>query len=261
MNKEFFTTLPIRILIVFILLMVLFALGSYASLNYEKIKYVDGSQTIISVTGEGEVVAVPNIGQFSFNVTFDAIEATIAQEESAIKMNQIIAYLKSEGIEEKDIKTTSYNLYPKYRWEERLCPMGSFCPPGEQVQDGFSVSQGVVVKVRDVNLAGKLLAGVGERGASDISSLSFTVDDPDMLEAEARNKAIEDAQKKATLLAKQLGVRIVRLTFYSEAESEFLPYQTMRMATDQLSNTKEVPELPVGEESFTVRVDLNYEVR
>ena len=75
---------------------------------------------------------------------------------------------------------------------------------------GYEVRQSTTVKVRDTAKAGDFLAGVGEKGANEVSSLNFTFDDPDQVQDEARNEAIADAKAKADVLAKQLGVRIVR---------------------------------------------------
>lgn len=247
------------------LLMVIIALGSYAKLNFEKIDYVNPMPASISVTGEGEVLAVPDIGRFSFSVTAETESAASAQEESGKKINEILAYLKEQGIAEKDFKTQDYNLYPRYRYEERVCDavnQFSYCPPGERVEDGFTVTQTVSVKVREIDKAGAIIAGVGERGATNISSLNFTIDDPDKLQADARAKAIEDAQAKAAILAQQLNVRIVRLVGYYEDSGNYQPYaydaKVMSVASEEGFSG---PNLPTGEESTKSRVTVTYEVK
>ena len=205
MNNLFSTT-PMRILGSLTVFMFLLALGSYSSLNFEKIQHLDDTPATISVTGEGEVFAVPDIGQFSFSVQAKADDAGEAQEQSGTAVNDIIAFLRESGVEEVDIKTTNYNLYPQYRWEEQLCLPGTFCGSGERVQDGFEVSQTVQVKVRNTDDASAVITGVGERGATNISGLDFVIDDTDALEAEARAAAIVDAKAKAAVLTKDLGV-------------------------------------------------------
>jgi len=171
--------------------------------------------------------------------------------------------LTGEGIEEKDIKTQNYNLYPKWRWEERVCPAGSYCP-GEQVQDGFEVSQTVTVKVRETSRSGEIISGVGERGATNISNLSFTVDDTDKLRGEAREMAITDAKEKADKLAEQLGVEIVRITGYYENGGGFYePYYEARAMN--LDAAEEAgfggAKMPVGEQETMVTVNVTYEVK
>lgn len=263
MTGGIFSTMQMRILSALVLLMVMIAAGSYASLNYAKINFLNPNPAMISVEGNGEIFAVPDIGQFSFSVMAEADDATTAQELSGTKINAILAYLKEQGIEDKDIKVQNYNLYPRWRYEERVCPANSYCPPGERVQDGFEVSQTISVKVRDTKAAPALISGVGERGATDISNLSFTIDDEESLKAEARAAAIKDAQEKAGLLAEQLGVRVVRLVSFNE-NGYYQPYaQTKIMAMDMAEEAVGFggAELPVGEESVTVQVNITYEVK
>lgn len=262
--NTFFDSMQMRILGALVLLMVMITLASYASLNFQKMRYVDPMPTTISVTGEGEMLAIPDIGRFSFSVSAEGDDAATAQTISGKKMNDALAFLREQGIEDKDIKVEYYNLYPKYHWEERVCAAGSYCPPGEQVQDGFEVSQQVAVKVRDTNKAPVVITGIGERGATNISGLEFTVDDTDALRAEARAKAIFDAQEKAKVLAKQLGVRLIRITaFYEGGDMPDMYYKTAPMAMDMASEEEHYQgaELPVGEESTKVNVNVTYEIR
>ena len=139
------------------LLMAIIAMASYATLNFYKVDFLNPTPATISVSGEGEVMAVPDVGQFSFAVKAEAEDAATAQEESGLKINEIISYLKEQGIEDKDIKTQNYNLYPTYRYEDKICPVGTYCPR-ERVEDGFEVSQTVQVKVRNTDDSGKIIA-------------------------------------------------------------------------------------------------------
>ncbi len=113
--------------------------------------------------------------------------------------------------------------------------------------------------MRDTEQAGTLISGVGERGATNISGLDFTIDDRESLEAEARAEAIAKAREQAETLAQDLGVRIVKLTgFYENAPSQnfnrgfFAAEESMDMA---------VPSIPMGEDMTTITVSVTYEVR
>ena len=260
--EDFFKTPGNRILGSLVLLTAIIAMGSYAALNFEMKKHADPMAMTISVSGEGEVMAVPDIGRFSFSVQAEGNTATAAQEESSTRINGILAYLSEQGVEEKDIKTENYNLYPRWSYEQRICPAGSYCPPGERVQDGFEVSQTVTVKVRNTDEAGVIISGVGELGATNISGLDFTVDDTTKLKEEARAQAIADAQAKANVLANQLGVRIVRMVSYYEEGGRDVYFESKVMAMEMASDDGGFggPELPVGEESTVARVNVTYEV-
>jgi len=262
MPNNFLSSTQNRILLSLVLLMTVIALGSYAALNLEKLDFINPMPATITVAGEGEVNAVPDIGEFSFSVNAEGADAATAQAESGTKINAILAYLKEKGIEEKDIKTQNYNLYPKWRYEERICLNNFYCPPGEQIQDGFQVSQTVTVKVRNLDTAGELIAGVGENGATDISNLNFTIDDVDALKKEARTAAITDAKEKAEALAEQLDVKIVRIIGFYENEGMYYPmYDSKVMSMGVAEEGFMAPSLPMGEETTKVVVNVTYEIR
>ena len=238
------------------------ALGSYALLNIQKSDFINPMPATISVSGSGEVLAVPDIGQFSFSVEAEGEDASAAQETSGVKINEIISYLRSAGVEEKDIKTQNYNLYPNWRYEDRVCPVGTFCQ-GERVQDGFSVSQSIMVKVRDTQKAGEVISGVGDLGATNISNLAFTTDDTEVIKAEARKLAIEDAKEKAAILAEDLGVELIQLSSYYEENNRYEPFYDTRMMSMEEGMGGEFggPELPMGENSTMVSVNVTYLVK
>ena len=244
--------------------MALIALGSYASLNFETIKHLDPMPATISVTGEGEVLAVPDIGQFTFSVRAEAPDAAAAQEQSGTAVNNIIAFLKESGVEEKDIKTLNYNLYPKYDWVEQICAPGTFCNRGEQVQTGFEVNQSVQVKIRNTDDASAILTGVGEREATNISGLDFVIDDTDALAVEARALAIADAKTKAEELAADLGVDLVKIAGYYEEDARYAPspFQNRAMSFEMDEDSAfGGAELPMGEDQTIARVTITYEIR
>ena len=189
-------------------------LGQIQSLRY--IGSGVAATDTISVSGEGEVFAIPDTATFSVTVEETAKQVTDAQAAAAKKSNDIVAYLKKQGIDDKDVQTADYSVNPQYDYSGTVCPQYGYCPPGKQVLTGYQVSQTLTVKVRDAKKAGDILSGVGSRGASNVSSLSFDVDDRKALEAEARGKAITDARTQAEALAKQLGVKIVRIVNFNE---------------------------------------------
>ena len=149
-SQSFLSKGYVQALLTLILLGVVVALGAYANLTFKQARGAYTGDTTISVSGSGEVLAKPDIGQFSFAVRAEGETATEAQEKSAEAINTILGYLEDAGVAEKDIKTQYYNLNPKYRYEERICAANTYCPPGEPIIDGYEVSQNVSVKVRDL---------------------------------------------------------------------------------------------------------------
>ena len=238
----------------------------------------------IDVSGEGEVFAVPDTAEFSFTVQETASDVATAQANATKKSNDIIDYLKQQGIADKDIQTTDYNVNPHYEYQNAVCPLqagasgGSsgggvaspnviigtpiYCPPGKQTITGYDVSQTVDVKVHDTSKAGTLLSGVGTRGVSTVSGLTFTVADEDALQAQARDKAIADAQAKAQALAKSLGVSLVGIVNYNEnTGGSPVPMFAKAPGGAALETAAPAPEIPTGQNKITSDVSITYEIR
>ncbi len=233
------------------------------SLNaFKEWHYPGPNYRTISITGEGEVFAVADIATFTYTVSADAASVTEAQNTVTNKMNAILDAVKGLGVEEKDITTSNYSVYPKYTYKPGVCS-SNYCPPGNQVPDGFTVSHDVTIKVRKVDDAGKVLAAVGEKGATNVSGISFTTDDPTALQGEARAKAIEDAKTKAKALADDLDIRLVRIVSYSDNSGNYpMPmYDKLQLTAGEASVRNVAPTLPVGQNKIISNVTVEYEIR
>lgn len=238
------------------------AVGTIAEIkSYRYIGSGVSASNTISVSGEGEVFAVPDTGEFTVTIQEEAKDVATAQEKMAKKANAIIAYLKDAGVDEKDIKTTDYSVSPQYEWSQGVCSQG-YCPPGKQKLIGFQASETLNVKVKDTKKAGELLSGVGDKGATQVSGLSFTIDDEDALKAEARDKAIAKAKSKAEVLAKSLGLSIVRIVGFNENEGGYPAPMYARADMAMGGATKSVaPEIAVGQNKIVSNVNITYEVQ
>ncbi len=217
---------------------------------------------VIAISGTGEVYAVPDITSFSFSVIGEGKDASEAKDKLVKKMNPIIDAVKALGIEDKDIKTTGYNSYPKYEYVQAACSQ-SYCPPGKQNLVGYEVSQSITVKIRKTNKAGDVLAKVSDLGATNISGLDSVVDDMDTVKAQAREKAVADAKAKAKVLAKTLGVRLNKVVNFYESGDYATPMYYAKdsmMGAGVMSAPAAVPQLPLGENKIVSNVTITYEV-
>ena len=230
----------------------------------------NGIQNTVTVSGEGKVSAAPDLATLSFTVSADGDTASAAQDAAAKKINTALAALKAQKIADKDIQTSSYNVYPRYSYTEpcpAYAPSAGALPPcvyngGTPKQIGFTASQDVTVKVHDTNATGAILSALGGAGISNISGPNFTVENPEALQSQARAKAIADARSKANTLAKELGVRIVRVTNYSEGGGTNYPLPLMKAESGAAAaDARPTPAVPSGENEITVDVSVTYEIR
>ncbi len=220
------------------------------------------NSSVITVMGEGEAFAIPDLATFSFSVSADRPTVEQAQGEVTEKMDGVLAALEKLGIEERDLKTTDYSVWPKYVYPQIYCIQAP-CPSPRQEQDGYTVSHSVTVKVRDTEKAGEALSLAGSLGVTNLSGVSFTVDNPDTVMAEARKLAIEEAEQKAEVLADDLGVKLVRIVSFSDGfdGGGIMPYRqelAMGNATDM---DAKAPTLPLGENRVQANITITYEIR
>ena len=217
----------------------------------------------ISVSGYGEAFGAADIATFTFSVVSEKSTVAAAQTEATNKINAITKYLTDADVDKKDIQTTDYSVYPQYDYQTQVCAAGVYCPGGKQVLRGYQVRQTTTVKVRDIAKAGDLLTGVGSKGATEVSGLQFVFDDPNKLQDDARGKAIADAKGKADELAKQLGVRLVRVVSFNENGGGYPGpmYYKADSALGVGGGTPASPEISVGQNKVTSNVSVTYEIR
>jgi uncharacterized protein YggE len=207
----------------------------------------------ISVSGEGKVSAPPDVVEVSLGVQTDANTVRSAQTENTKKMNDITSMLKSQGVEQKDITTQNYSINPRIDWNS-----------GRQTILGYTVSQNLSVKIRDLDKVGDILARAGDLGANQVGGINFTIDDPTALRAQARGKAIDDAKQKADALAKQLGLSIVKVVTFSESSgSGPMPYPMYAKydAAQSAGVGGAAPDIQTGSQDVISDVSVVFEVR
>lgn len=216
----------------------------------------------ITVEGTGKAAMVPDTARITFTVMESAPQVGAAQDAATKRMDDALASLNEMDVEERDVKTVSYNVSPKYEYNQQPCYPGMMCPSSSPRIVGYDVSQTVEVKVRDTAKAGDVLAALGGLGVQNISGPEFVVDDESKVTAEARAEAIEEARAKAKELAKELNVRLGKVVSFSEGPTgDFYGYGKggdMMMAE---ASMRPVPSLPVGENETEIMVMITYEIR
>jgi uncharacterized protein YggE len=220
---------------------------------------------IITVSGKGEVITIPDIATINFSVSETAKKVTDAQDAATAKTNSVLKALADAGVDtKKDVKTLSYNIGPHYEYQNGVCTQSypGTCSPGKSVLTGYDVSQTIQVKIRDTSKAGNLFTVIGGFNVQSVDSLQFTVEDIDAKKDEAKAIAIEDAKTHAEVLARALGVHIIGIAGYQEEASGGNPYPVM-YAMDSAVSSKgaAAPQIPTGEQKVTANVSVNYTIR
>lgn len=177
----------------------------YGVLTKQTLRAPVGSQIMMSAVGRA--TAAPDIAQIGFSIVTTGKEAAKVQEDNDKKMAKVIDFLKSKGVTEADIKTANYNLYPQYNYNTGEQP-----PP----ITGYTLNQSVTAKIRNLESVSGIIGSLTSQGVNQIDNVSYSIDDPDSVKAEARQEAVAKARAKAEELAQRLGVRLGRVVGFSE---------------------------------------------
>lgn len=149
--------------------------------------------TGISVSGIGRVTVEPDVALVNLGVEVTEPTVAEARERAAIAMDAVRASLRDNGVEDADIRTVFFGIFPQQ----------SFPEDGPPRVEGYVVTNQIEIKVRDIDNASTVLDGAIDAGGDDVraSGINFTIDDPEQYFAEARELAVADARARAQALA------------------------------------------------------------
>jgi uncharacterized protein len=216
----------------------------------------------ITVQGEGRATLAPDVARISFSVQNTAKTVADAQDATTKQANAALEFVKKQGVEDKDVKTLSYNISPQYSYPNP-CPQGALCPTygGSPKITGYQVSQTIQVTVRDLIKVGEVLGGLGKLEVQNVYGPEFALDDSNAGYSAARADAINKAKDEAKTLAKQLGVNLGKIVNFSESSGGY-PYPMMYAMGGEVSTTRSsTPEVPAGENTYNASVSITYEIR
>jgi len=208
----------------------------------------------ITVSSDGKTTIVPDIAEVNFSVVSEGSDPEKLQVENIKKMIAALDFVKSQGIDPKDIKTATYNLSPKYEYDEKK--RKSFI-------SGYASTQTVTVKIRDFTKVSTILGRLPSLGINEIQNVNFKVDDTDKFLSVAREDAFKKAFAKAAAMAGQNQVRLGRVVNFSESSGNYSPrpYAMEALGKSSMGGGYIPPQIEPGSEELTVNVSVTYELR
>lgn len=201
----------------------------------------------ITVTGEGQVSAVPDMATVTLGVMSDADTAGAALTANSDQLRGVLDRLAAAGIAEKDIQTTGLSLGPRYDYSESSGGAGQIA--------GYSASNSVTVRVEALEGLGAVLDSAVGSGANTLGGLSFGLKDPTSAIETARKLAVADARARAELYAQTAGVALGPVLTISETMTGGQPAPMFK--ADMAAAP--VP-VQAGEISFGAAVTITYEI-
>lgn len=217
--------------------------------EYSVIGKAEKQERLITIEADGTVTATPDLATVTMGARTLAPTVAEAQTVNSEMLNKLHTRLQELGISKDDIQTKNYNVYPQYQYTEE----------GEQI-DGYNVEQQVVVKIRNLDNASKVLALSGELGLNQISGLQFTLDDEDAYIKQAREDAMKQVQEKARILSTQLGVDIVGVVSYNEYNQSGYGPRPLYAQYDSYALST-APTVEEGTTDISLHVSVTFEIK
>lgn len=219
--------------------------------KYNFIGKADRMERTITVAGFGKINGSNDIAVTTMGYSNTDKDVAKAQAENKKVMDQIFAELKKMGVGDKDLQS-NYSIYPDY----------NYTPDRGQELKGYRVSNSLTIKIRDLNKISEVLSLAGKYGATEVSGLNFTIDEPENLKSQARDKALLDAKVKAGHLANVLGLRLGGVITYNEYEGGGDFYQPQLMLKDSIGGMGGAAPAAIsaGSKDVSMNVNVTYEV-
>ncbi len=201
----------------------------------------------VSVNGSGKVTVSPDMATISVGVQTKDEEADKAMAENNVLIQAVMDTMAEFGIAAEDIKTTNFSVYPRNEYDK----------DGEIKATYFMVNNNVNVKVRDLDILGKVLAAVVESGANTVSGVNFDISDREAAYADAMALAVENAADRAGILVEAAGGKLGEVkTINAHISGGGVVYME-RASMDMAMASSEVPISP-GEMDLSVDVTVVY---
>lgn len=220
-----------------------------------------GGQTAgtISVSGRGEVTAVPDTAQLYVTVSEKAETTRAARKLTNGKIDEALAALEAAGVADKDLQTSAIRFSNDYEWDNEA---------RRNVLAGQIVSQTLTVRFRELDDSPEILAAaldaLGGINGIEIGNLQFSLSDPQSLYVEARRLAFEKARQKAGELASYAGIDLGKAVNITESgSSPVYPLAGNAMVQRNVAfaeyDSAAPSEIPGGEISITYDISVVFQ--
>lgn len=209
-------------------------------------------QRTLNVSGMGKVFITPDIAYINIGVHTEHEDVGTALDRNNEQALEVVNALRNQGVESKDIQTSSFNIYPNQQYG----------PSGEVLGTRYVVDNMVYVTVRDLADLGTLLETVVSSGANSINGISFDVEDKTQATTDARKQAIDQARALAQEMAAAAGVELGQIVNINVSINQgYSPYDMYgRGGGGGAAVAAEVP-ISSGQMVISADVALTYEIK
>ncbi|MDR0463270.1 MAG: SIMPL domain-containing protein [Pseudomonadales bacterium] len=211
----------------------------------------------ITVDGEAVIETVPDQVEISLGITVQNNTVRAAQDEANGIITNLQAGLRELGVENNQIRTRNYSVFPNYDWTGRTPRIVS-----------YTVDQNLVVTINDFDLLNEIIDLATGVGINQVSNINFSLSPEKRreLQEDARRIAIEEARSKAQSMASDANIRLGSIINISERTNNFggvMPMPRMAMgvvAMEQAEMSFADTAIEAGSASYTYTISLTFEI-
>ena len=165
----------------------------------------------ITVTGSASVSLKADYARISVGVSTKDKTVEAAAQANNAAIFAVIEALKEAGVAEEDIATSNYSVHAEYDYS-------SF---GGQKLTGYNVTNQLTVIIRDMEHIGATLDKATAAGANNIYNIEFLSTKADEAQDEATVYAVQDAMRRAKLLAGAAGLELGGIKSISDTVASY----------------------------------------
>ena len=209
---------------------------------------VDADEATLTVTGSGIATVTPDKASLFIGVQTADSSSKTAQDKNAKDINNVIGALLDYGVKEKDISTSSFDLYANYDYSKDVSEL-----------IGYTATTMLTVKNLDVKDVGELLEKVGEAGVNQVNGIRFDYTETEAAYDKALDAAMDRAQEKAEKLAAREGCRLGKILSVSEGDSNGSAATTGAREYMESAKADSMNVMP-GESDVTATVTVTYQL-
>lgn len=204
------------------------------------------STPTIDVMGEGVVKVVPDEVTINIRVENTGENTQDLKRQNDATINEVIKFLKQMKIADKDVRTEYMNLTKNYDYNTKTY--------------SFAANQALSVKLRDISKYEQVVKGLLDTGINRIDGVEFSSSNKEVLESQARKKAVENAKMKATEYASVLNQTVGKAVSISEfSRNSGSPQPMYKMAMMESSSSGgDGQTISLGEMEIRTTVNVSF---
>ena len=209
----------------------------------------------ITVTGESNIKAVPDLVGIYLTVETKGITAQDAKNNNSEIVNEVIAGIVKLGFAREDIVTESFNVYEDFSWDN-----------GKQKSLGYKATHSLKIELstNESEKIGKVI-DAGVDGGAMISYINFELskDKENLYKAQALKEAGEDARIKADAMAEGIGKKVIEIKSISESNFDYSPwrlYESVGMASNVEEAKVATTNIQPGDKDVSAQVSVVFKI-